>query len=239
MDKVITRDKVRSGLRIDTLTPLKVAVPVLINDVSVVMISSGSGEKPHNGIVAVIPAFNEERFIGSIVLKVRQQVGTVIVVDDGSNDCTSELAATCGAVVIRHIENHGKGTALNTGFNLARQYKPDAVVMLDADGQHLSDDLMRVAAPILDGRADIAIGSRYLQSTSRVPRHRIWGHWGFNLFTRLTSGESCTDSQSGYRAFSLHALECIDFRSEGFSVESEMQYLAHEKHLRIVEAVSY
>jgi glycosyltransferase involved in cell wall biosynthesis len=189
----------------------------------------------HDEIVVVIPAYNEERFIGSVVLKARKYASTVIVVDDGSSDCTAEVAAAGGAVVLKHEKNQGKGAALNTGFRLAQEYHPKAVVIIDADGQHLPEELERVVAPILSGQADIVVGSRYLKQISVVPRYRIWGHWAFNLLTRISSGMAVTDSQSGFRAFSPAALEKIDFRSKGFSVESEMQFIAQENGLHLVE----
>lgn len=186
-------------------------------------------------IIALVPAYNEERFIGSVVLKARRYTQTVIVVDDGSTDATAQVAAAAGAVVFRHAANQGKGVALNTGLRLARDHSPDVVVMLDADGQHLPEELALVVAPVLEGRADVVIGSRYLDRSRRVPRHRVWGHLFFNTLTRLASGMACTDSQSGYRAFSPAVLEAVSFRSNGFSVESEMQFIAHENNLRLVE----
>jgi glycosyltransferase involved in cell wall biosynthesis len=186
-------------------------------------------------IVVIIPAYNEERFIGSVALKACKYASTVIVVDDGSSDCTAEVAAASGALVVRHSKNQGKGAALSTGFRLIRDYHPEAVVVMDADGQHLPEELSQVVEPILSGQADIVVGSRYLEHTSTVPRHRIWGHRVFNLLTRVTSGMAATDSQSGFRAFSPAALERIDFRSHGFSVESEMQFIAKEYGLRLVE----
>ena len=186
-------------------------------------------------IVAVIPAYNEERFIGSVVLKTKQVANTVIVVDDGSSDGTAEMAAAAGAVVVKQKSNLGKGSALSTGFQVARNYHPDAIVCLDADGQHRPDELSAVCAPILAGEADLVIGSRYLGDASDVPRHRVWGHWGFNLMTRLASGVAASDSQSGYRAFSPKVLTINGFSSGGFSVESEMQFIANEHDLRLVE----
>ncbi len=220
--------------RIETKILVGRAAGFQIGDQSV-MVSAGSGGMPLNRIVVVIPAYNEERFIGSVALKALQQAGTVIVVDDGSSDCTAEVAVDTGAVVVRHLDNQGKGAALNTGFRLALQYLPEVVVMLDADGQHLPEELHAVVQPVLEGCADVVIGSRYIAHTSQVPRHRIWGHWAFNLLTRITSGVNATDLQSGYRAFSPAALEKIDFHSNGFSVELEMQFIAHELGLRLVE----
>jgi glycosyltransferase involved in cell wall biosynthesis len=189
----------------------------------------------HYKIIAVIPAYNEERFIGSVVLKTRQYADAVIVVDDGSQDATGKIAEAAGAVVVQHQQNQGKGSALNTGFCRARELDPDVVVTLDADGQHLPEELTRVAAPVLKGHADIVVGSRYLEKRSQVPLHRIWGHLVFNFMNNQASGIPLTDSQSGFRAFSPLALCAISFHSDGFSVESEMQFLAHEHSLRVAE----
>ncbi|MDX2162255.1 MAG: glycosyltransferase family 2 protein [bacterium] len=185
--------------------------------------------------VVVIPAFNEERFIGSVVLKARQFVETVIVVDDGSTDSTREIAQAAGAVLIAHDHNGGKGMALNTGFAKAREYAPDVVVTLDGDWQHMPEQIAQVAAPILGGQADIVVGSRYLDDTSDVPPARVIGHWGFTALTNLLSGVRLTDSQSGYRAFSPRAVQELSFSSRSFSVESEMQFLARDHQFKVVE----
>jgi len=185
--------------------------------------------------VALVPAHNEERFIGSVVLKARQHVDRVIVIDDGSTDDTQEIAQAAGATVVRHEQNQGKGKALSTGLRLARKLDPQAVVVLDGDGQHLVEEVPRVLAPVLSGEADIVVGSRYLNGGNGVPRHRVWGHWVFTNLTNQTSGVCLTDSQSGFRAFSSQAVEAITFQSNGFSVESEMQFLAHELGLRMTE----
>jgi len=186
-------------------------------------------------VVVVIPCYNEERFIGSVVLKMQRHPVKVIVVDDGSTDDTAAVAESAGVTVIRQAVNSGKGAALNTGIKYARQLNPDVIAVIDADGQNLPEELPHVVAPILCGNADIVIGSRYLDNKSDVPLHRIWGHWLFNLIGKSVSGVSVTDSQSGYRAFSRKAYQQIDFQSKSFSVESEMQFMAHENHLRVVE----
>lgn len=186
-------------------------------------------------IIAIIPAFNEERFIGSVALTAGAYVTAVLVVDDGSTDRTADVAEAAGCVVIRHGSNLGKGAALNTGFRKARELGADAVVTLDADGQHRPEELVLVVTPILDGRADIVVGSRYLELRSQVPLHRTLGHRVFNLLTRRFSGVSSTDSQSGFRAFSDRALQTLCFRASGFAVESEMQFLAHDHGLRLLE----
>jgi len=187
-------------------------------------------------IVAVVPAYNEERFIGSVVLKARQYADVVVVVDDGSLDATGKIAKAAGAVVAQHPHNRGKGVALRTGFCRARELNPDVVVILDADGQHRPEEMESVTTPVLRGQADIVVGSRYLDKKSRVPFHRVVGHLIFNFVTNQASGVPLTDSQSGFRAFSPMAVSALSsFHSDGFSVESEMQFQAREHSLRVTE----
>ena len=186
-------------------------------------------------IVALIPAYNEERHIGSVVLKAYTQVDTVIVVDDGSCDATAGIARAAGATVVRLEENCGKGVALGAGFRKASRLDFDVLVCLDGDGQHLPEELSQVIEPVCLGEADLVIGSRYLETTSDVPRHRIWGHRFFNWLTGWTSGTPASDSQSGFRAFSRKAVDLISFQSDSFEVESEMQFLASELQLRVKE----
>jgi glycosyltransferase involved in cell wall biosynthesis len=159
----------------------------------------------------------------------------VIVIDDGSTDFTADIASAAGARVLRHPQNQGKAKALNTAFQAARQIVPDAVVTLDADGQHRPEELVAVVSPILRGEADVVIGSRYLEPSGEVPLHRVWGHRFFNLITQAATGVQVSDSQSGYRAFSPRALACAEFCSQGFSVEAEMQFIAGQQALRVME----
>jgi glycosyltransferase involved in cell wall biosynthesis len=186
-------------------------------------------------LIAIIPAYNEERFIGSVVLKAKKYVDTVMVIDDGSSDLTAEIAQAAGAVVVLMERNRGKGAALNIGFQKARELGAHAAVILDADGQHRPEEIPTVMAPIQEERADIVVGSRYLERKSRVPFARILGHRFFNSFTNWLTGTHVTDSQSGFRAFSQKALQQIDFESNDFSVESEMQFLATNKNLKLLE----
>jgi glycosyltransferase involved in cell wall biosynthesis len=171
-----------------------------------------------------------------MVLKTRRYADTVIVVDDGSSDDTREVAEAAGAVVVEHDRNHGKGCALNTGLREARALNPRAVVLIDGDGQHRPEEIPEIVAPVLRGEADVVAGSRYLEKASEVPLHRVWGHRALNTLTHLASGVYLSDSQNGFRAFAPRALDEITFSSNGFSVESEMQFLIGQCGLRVVEA---
>ncbi|MBP8973629.1 MAG: glycosyltransferase family 2 protein [Anaerolineae bacterium] len=186
--------------------------------------------------VAVIAALNEDRFIGSVVLKTRHYLDQVIVVDDGSHDQTAAIAEQAGAIVIRHEHNLGKAQAVNTGLRRAREMKAALVVLIDADGQHNPAEIPALLAPIEAGAADVVVGSRFLGVRSHIPRWRIWGQRALTLATNLASGVAITDSQSGFRALSQRALETLAFRPEGgFSLESEMQFLAQQHGLSIQE----
>jgi glycosyltransferase involved in cell wall biosynthesis len=186
--------------------------------------------------VVVIPAFNEERFIGSVVIQARKHAATVIVVDDGSQDDTAEIAEVAGALVIQHEVNSGKGMALNTGFRRARQISDvEVIVTVDGDGQHDCGEIPQLVRPIFAGEADMVVGSRFLGRKSRIPRWRVFGQHALTLATNLSSNENLTDSQSGFRAFSNKVLDVFHFDSRGFSVESEMQFMMHDVGLRVKE----
>ncbi len=186
-------------------------------------------------VIAVIPAFNEARFIGSVVLSTRRVVDTVIVVDDGSSDQTADLAEAAGAKVVRMAENQGKGAALNAGFKRALGFAPDVVVILDADAQHNPEEIPTVVAPVLAGRADVVIGSRFLDTKSAIPWWRQMGQHALTRMTNVASGVKLTDSQSGFRAFSREALNRLAFKTGGLGVESEMQFHLQEGGLSWVE----
>ena len=183
----------------------------------------------------VIPAYNEELTIGSVVA-LAKKYGDVLVVDDGSNDKTSKIAQEVGAIVVKHEVNRGKGQALKTGFNYALENDYDVVVCTDADGQHNPEEIPLLLKPILEDKADLVIGSRYLNSAHKnIPLYRRLGLWILNKTTVLASGAKITDSQSGFRALNRKALESLELNANGYHVESEMIHQLSEKGLRITE----
>ncbi|MEW5898964.1 MAG: glycosyltransferase family 2 protein [Bacillota bacterium] len=185
-------------------------------------------------IVAAIPTYNEAAYIARIVMSTKKYVDEVIVIDDGSIDGTDKIAEESGAIVVRHEVNMGKGTAVNTAFQIARKVKPLAMVLLDGDGQHDPGAIHLLLKPIYQKQADMVVGSRFLIN-NHVPKYRVLGQTVLNLCTNLGSGVKLTDSQSGFRAFSTRAIECLSFAEKGFAVESEMQFRAAEHGLKIVE----
>lgn len=190
---------------------------------------------PNGPCVALIPVYNEERFIGSVVLKARRFVDVVLVVDDGSTDDTARVAEEAGATVIRHLHNTGKAAALNTGLEKARTLHPAALILLDGDGQHDPADIPTLLAPTLAGQADVVIGSRFIGTASNTPRWRVAGQQALTMATNFASGVSLSDSQTGFRALSPRAVQQLVFRTTGFSVESEMQFLVKRYELIVGE----
>jgi glycosyltransferase involved in cell wall biosynthesis len=186
-------------------------------------------------VVAVIPAYNEDRFIGSVVLKSLPRVDALIVVDDGSADQTAAVATEAGAHVIRHGTNRGKGAALRTGFAAALDMGADVVVTFDGDGQHDPRQIPAVLAPLFTGEADLVIGSRFMDMKNHIPVWRQFGQHVLTWATNAAAGVRASDSQSGFRAFSRQMLEGVVWQSDGFAVECEMQFWAREHNLRIQE----
>lgn len=185
--------------------------------------------------VVVIPAFKEERYIGSVILRARKYVDMVIVVDDGSPDATAEVALAAGATVIKHDINKGYGAALATALLTARQVGADAAVLIDADGQHDPSQIPHLLEPILVGSADMVVGSRYLQKEGEVPQNRAIAHRVVTAMTNGGSGLQLSDSQCGYRAFSKRALDDMNIESQGMSAASEFQFLATECEWQVKE----
>ena len=154
-------------------------------------------------ITAVIPAYNEEKTIAGVVSGALKHAAEAFVVDDGSVDRNVDIAIEAGARVISIPRNIGKGHALSIGLTTAALSGSEIVVCLDSDGQHGPNDIPKIVEPIADGRADMVIGSRFLDAHSRelIPAYRRVGQGILTIATNMGSAVKITDSQSGYRAF--------------------------------------
>ena len=191
-------------------------------------------------IVVGIPAFNEELTIGRVVLEAQKFANHVIVCDDGSTDYTAKIAVSLGADVVIHEKNSGYGASIKSLFERAHELNADIFVTLDADGQHEPNEIPFVIKPIIEGTADIVIGSRFVDKngTSEMPRYR---QFGAKLITKMVNGSAkngVTDSQSGFRAYNHIALDRLNFFEAGMGASVEILLKASKSDLRIAEVPS-
>ena len=185
-------------------------------------------------VLAAIPCFNEEATIGSVVLKAKMHVDEVLVIDDGSTDNTAQVAEYAGATVLRHGGNRGYGAAIQSCFNYAREHNFDVMTIIDGDGQHDADQIQTIMRPISDGKADISVGSRFIDSTGNmVPMYRRFGIAMLTRFTNAGSDETnrVTDGQSGFRAYSRKAIESIDPKDVNMGVSAEILMQGRKRNL--------
>ena len=186
-------------------------------------------------VIAAIPCYNEERFVGQVVCKAKRYVDQVIVIDDGSRDGTSQAARAAGALIVDHGVNKGYGESVKSCFGVAKANQADVLVIFDGDGQHNPDELPHILAPILNGRADMVIGSRFLGGVSSVPRYRKFGinviTWLFNV----GSSVKVSDAQSGFRAYSRSILDTISLTEKGMGISVEVLVKVRGKGFTIQE----
>ncbi|GAB4273549.1 MAG: glycosyltransferase family 2 protein [Coriobacteriia bacterium] len=187
--------------------------------------------------VAVVPAYNEERLVGTTVSALRslEQVDRVIVVDDGSTDGTASQAAAAGAQTLRLPANRGKGAALRAGIELAGQ-DADVILFIDADLGKSASEADALLAPVLAGEADMTVavfppppGKAGFGLVKGLAR---WGIW------RLGDGFEAQAPLSGQRALSKDALRAVSPLPDGFGVEVAMTVRALRHGLRVVEVTT-
>jgi glycosyltransferase involved in cell wall biosynthesis len=175
-----------------------------------------------SNVYIVIAAFRESQAVAEVVRGLREQWPRVVVVDDGSEDGTAQVAAEAGATVLRHVINRGQGAALQTGISHALHCGAKAIVTFDADGQHSVADIARLLEPILAGRVEVTLGSRFLGNSASVPFLRRVLLRAAVVFTRVFSGAQLTDAHNGLRAFSRRGAESLDIRLDRMAHASEI-----------------
>ena len=159
-------------------------------------------------ITAIIPAYNEQVSIGSMVLKTKMYVDRVIVVDDGSNDKTAEIAELAGAEIIKHETNKGKGKALETGFKEAEG--AEIIVTLDGDGQHKATEIPKLIKPIINGEADVVNGSRYMNGDDEdTPAYRRVGQNVLDIATNFNAQSNINRQSKWFQSICSIYFACI------------------------------
>ena len=188
--------------------------------------SAGLPERFRDKVAVVVPAYNEEENVGTVLARIPAEVcgvaTEVLVVDDGSRDATGDVARAHGAAVARHVINRGGGAALRTGYRLTSDSGSLVVVTLDADGQHLPEEMSRLVKPVLDGEVDVAHGSRVLGHAE--PNHfaRELGIVFFNRLVSFITRTKVSDCSNGYRAVRASVLPQLVLRQEQFHTSEFM-----------------
>jgi glycosyltransferase involved in cell wall biosynthesis len=185
-------------------------------------------------IIAALPAFNEEKYIGSIILNTLQYVNKVIVVDDGSSDKTVKIAKLAGAEVIEHKKNQGYGAAIQTILTEAKKRKPDVLVVLDADAQHNPAEIPLLVKPIAEKGMDFVIGSRQKQE-KKIPFYRRIGQKIILNSVKVLSDDNLTDTECGFRAFAPKAYNTLELKNKGMGVSAEAVADAYRKKLNVIQ----
>lgn len=186
-------------------------------------------------IACVIPAWNEEKHISTVIDKVKGLVDMIIVVDDCSRDRTSALAKEAGAFVLRHPINRGQGAALQTGSDYALKLGADIIVHFDADDQFAASEIVDVVTPIKNGEADIVFGSRFLEKKSDLPRLKKYLIWPLGRLVNRLFGVKTSDPQSGFRAYTKEVAQSFRIENNGMAHCSEILIKLSRGHWRIQE----
>ncbi|MDG6223245.1 MAG: glycosyltransferase [Candidatus Bathyarchaeota archaeon] len=187
-------------------------------------------------VVAGIPAYNEENTIARLVLEAQKYVDVVLVCDDGSNDCTAEIAERMGADVIQHEKNLGYGAATKSLLTMARELDADVLVTFDGDGQHDPNEIPNLIKPLLEDTADVVLGSRFLEPHKNgASRYRSLGVKVLTRLTGVASNHKLGDGQCGFRAYGRKAITEINLQENGMGASAELVIKAKKQDLTIVE----
>jgi hypothetical protein len=184
-------------------------------------------------ILIVVPAYDEEGGIQGVLRRVPDEVlgheVKTVVVDDSSNDASAAIARAEGVPVVTHVVNRGQGDALRTGFAIAQTERSQVVVNLDADGQYKPEELDRLVKPIIEGKADFVLGSRFMGFYEEAGSVRHVGVVFFSRMISLLTGVKVSDCTNGYRAIRVSELHKMNLREDRFNAnEIILEALKHK-----------
>lgn len=187
-------------------------------------------------IVALVPAFNEENFLGSVLENLKPHVDEIVVVDDGSTDSTAEIANSFGVHVLVHPLNRGQGAALQTGHEYALQLGADYVVHFDADGQFLPEEIQPALAALQKSGADILFGSRFLGKKGNLPfTKRYIVHPVSRLINFFFGTPNMSDAHNGFRILNKKALSHLEIEQDRMAHATEIPAQVKRKGLSYIE----
>jgi len=183
-------------------------------------------------ICAIVPAYNEQEHVGEVVVGIRKYLADVVMIDDGSADETARLAAEAGAKVLRHKRNRGKGAALKTAFDWAERNGFDAVIVLDADGQHDWNEIPKFIQTADREGAEIVVGDRMGHIENMPWLRKVTNQFTSWVISRMI-GQQVHDTQCGYRLMRMETIGALKLKTHKYDTESEMLLLAGKRGYRI------
>ncbi len=184
-------------------------------------------------LIALIPAYNEGARVGEVVVRTRQHVDEVVVIDDGSADDTAAVAEKAGAKVLRHPQNRGKGAAIATALDYFGRSDAEFAILLDADGQHDPAEIKTFVDAAQAEGADVVVGTR-MSDVRDMPRVRLWTNQFTSWVTGKLAGQKIPDSQCGFRLLRRNVLKDLKFSTARFETETEMLIQAGRAGHKIV-----
>jgi glycosyltransferase involved in cell wall biosynthesis len=189
-----------------------------------------------NFVVAGIPAYNEQKAIGEVIVGALKYVDAVVVVDDCSSDSTVDVAKNYGVTVVQHKTNQGYGAAIMSAFRFAKRSGADILVTLDGDGQHDPEEIPLLLESMKETKADIIVGSRFTCSnTGEMPFYRKLGIKFVGFATNSIINAKIDDTQCGFRAYSKNAISQIELTESGMGASLEILFLADRYGLEMRE----
>ncbi len=181
-------------------------------------------EEDKNATYVVLPAYNEATRIEPVLEDIANKGYNMVIVNDGSSDNTLEVVKRSKSKFPNQIHifslpiNRGVGIATQTGFEAVLKFNPKYIVSMDSDGQHSADDLDEVIKPLVTGEAEAVIGVRPFKD---MPKTRSFANSIMNILTRIFYRVDVSDSQTGFRAITVEALDKISINATGYLISSE------------------
>lgn len=189
--------------------------------------------------ILIIPCFNEAMFIESVIKESQKYVDDILVCDDFSTDDTVEIVHKNNAIVCWNTGDKGAGSNTATGIKYALMDNPDILITMDGDGQHAPFDIPNMIKPIIEDKADLVIGNRFINNVMKIgvniPLYREFGNNIINYFYNLYSSNRIQDTQCGFRAFKREVAEKCIITEIGFGFSTEFLIKAHKYGFRIAE----
>ncbi len=194
-------------------------------------------------VVVTMPAFNEEKTIGRVVIDIRKVMEEnkfdykILVINDGSEDSTKEIATKAGAIVFSHPINYGLAETFRTEMKKALELNPDVIIHIDADGQYLASEIPKLINPIIDKKADIVLGSRFKGKIESMPLIKRLGNKAFSKVISNITKTKISDGQTGFRAFTKEVAS-INIKSD-HTYTQEQVIKAIKNKFRLIEVPVY